>query len=376
MPSVDDLRFLALHEPSESVLTIYARTDARDPANTNHVPGWLIALRNGLRVLEDSSVPRPLTELFERVRSQAEALPPAERGRSFAWFVTPDGSLDRRFTLQTPLRRDLVVLDERPFISPLVEVVDRGRTAAVVLVGADAVRLLEWEQGRISEPEDSSWEMSLGDWRDYRGPAGSDPGRGQHTATHSEHFEARVENRQRRFLDGVAGSLARRFDAGGLDRVVVAGEVRMARAFADRLEASGGDRVVEVLDANVDDSVPADLAALVEPVLEDHWRREASAAATAITETARAGGAAVLGAADTLAGLVQGRVERLLLDPDREYSLNGLGPEARHALDDRDARLAEVAVELAIASGAQVTAVDPSWPGVTEAGGMLARLRY
>ena len=32
---------LAGLEPGERVLSLYARTDPRDPANTNHVPGWL-----------------------------------------------------------------------------------------------------------------------------------------------------------------------------------------------------------------------------------------------------------------------------------------------------------------------------------------------
>lgn len=379
MPTADDLRSLALHELAEPVLSVYARTDARDPANTNHVPGWLIALRNGLRAVEDPSRHPELPALLERIEREATALAPSERGRSFAWFVTPDGALDRRFPLldrrfplQIPLQDDLVVLDDRPFISPLVEVVDRGSAAQLVLVGSETVRLLRWEQGSISEPEDSTWEMSLGDWRDYQGPAAA----GQHTATHAEHFDARVDESRRKFFDSVGASLASRFEALGDDRVVIAGEGRMTRAFANSLSASARERVIDVIDSNVNDGIPSDVGRVLELLLERHWRQEVIAAAAATAESALGGGSAALGPDETLASLVQARVERLFLDPHFDYAMGDLGPQARQAFDSRDARIAEVAVELAIAGGARVTAVDSTVTAVAEAGGMLAQLRY
>lgn len=373
MPTADDLRSLALHEPAQPVLTVYARTDARDPANTNHVPGWLIALRNGLRAVDDPSRHPQLPALVERVEREARALAPSERGRSFAWFVTPDGALDRRFPLQIPLSDDLVVLDDRPFISPLVEVVDRGSAAELVLVGSETIRLLRWQQGSVTEPENSTWEMSLGDWRDYQGPAAA----GQHTATHAEHFDARVDESRRRFFESVGASLATRFEAQGTDRVVIAGEGRMTRDFADCLSTWARERVIDVIDSNVNDGVPSDIGRVLEPRLEAHWRQEAAAAAAATAESARGGGPAALGPDETLASLVQARVGRLFLDPGCDYAMADLGPQSRQAFDDRrDERIAEVAVELAIAGGARVTAVDSSVPAVAEAGGMLAQLRY
>jgi len=40
-------------------------------------------------------------------------------------------------------------------VSPLVAVADRGRPAGLVLVSADAVRLLEWRDGTVTEPAES-----------------------------------------------------------------------------------------------------------------------------------------------------------------------------------------------------------------------------
>src|SRR5690242_3023156 len=47
--SADLIRDLATRAPGTPVLSIYARTDPRDPANRAAVPGWLVEVRNGLR---------------------------------------------------------------------------------------------------------------------------------------------------------------------------------------------------------------------------------------------------------------------------------------------------------------------------------------
>jgi len=74
--------------------------------------------------------------------------------------------------------------DERPFVSPLVDVVDRGRATGLVLVDGEHVRLLHWEHGRIEEPDNSTWTLSVPEWRSYAAYAAANPSRGQQTATH------------------------------------------------------------------------------------------------------------------------------------------------------------------------------------------------
>jgi hypothetical protein len=86
-------------EPGERVLSLYARTDPREPASTNSVPGWLIAARNHLRELVaagerdgDREQRLALRGLVERARQRLETLEPGERGRSVALFLSPQGS--------------------------------------------------------------------------------------------------------------------------------------------------------------------------------------------------------------------------------------------------------------------------------------------
>jgi len=189
----DELRALATESPGQPVLSVYVRTDPRDPANTNHTPAWQIELRNGLRKVGeqlqrdgDQRQQRSFAALRGRVERELAALSPAELARSVAWFVHADGETSRRLSLQIPVRRDLVVWDDRPFVSPLVDVADRGAATGVVLVGGDTIRVLVLQNGQIDEPEDSTYGLSLGDWRPYEAYASPNPARGQQSVSHQD----------------------------------------------------------------------------------------------------------------------------------------------------------------------------------------------
>jgi hypothetical protein len=150
----------------------------RTTANTAAVPRWLVELRNSLREVsrevdmrESRERRMAFRELRERVERDVLALEPVGRGRGLAWFRTADGTLDHRFTLQLPPLETLTRWDDRPYVSPLAEVAGRGRPAGLVLVSAEAVRLLQWQDGRVTEPARSRYEIEPGQWRDYDAPA-------------------------------------------------------------------------------------------------------------------------------------------------------------------------------------------------------------
>ena len=86
--SMDLIRDLALRRPGTPVLSVYVRTDPRDPANTAAVPGWLVELRNSLREVSREADMREsrerrmaIRDLPERVERDVLALEPAGRGR-------------------------------------------------------------------------------------------------------------------------------------------------------------------------------------------------------------------------------------------------------------------------------------------------------
>lgn len=380
--SIDDVRELALAQPGAPVLSMYVRTDPRDPANTAVTPGWVIELRNELRAV--SRQPRPenagrprneLQDLCLRMERDILALDATERARGIAWFRTADGALDRRFVLQLPPARTSAHLDRRPFVSPLVDVVDRGRPAGLVLLSTDAVRLLHWQAGRVEEPQRPLYELEAGEWRDYAayvGHAGRSAG-GMHVAT----FADRVEEWRERFLSDAASATAKQVADLGWSRLVLVGEPRLVHAFASQLPASARERLVATTEANLIWEEAAAVAERLEDTLDDVWRQESQRLVDAAIGAAAAGGAGAAGWADVLDCLIQHRAAHVVFaadstpDPDRlpPHVMNALGVPPRGMLIER-------AVELAVGSGAEVSAVSHEVAALADAGGVVAALRY
>ena len=252
----DELRALATETTDQPVLSVYVRTDPRDPANTNHTPAWEIELRNGLRAVSekldgDQTQQRSFEALRARVERELVELSASEQGRSVAWFLQADGETSRRMTLQVPVRHDQVVWDDRPFVSPLVDVADRGAMSGVVLVGGDFVRLLQIANGNIDEPDDSTYELSLGDWRPYEAYASANPARGQQTVSHRERYKARVSEHRGQLFETAAAATAGRVEDLGWERIVIATEGQFASRFEEALPEALRTRVVATIDHNV-----------------------------------------------------------------------------------------------------------------------------
>ena len=70
--------------------------------------------------------------------------------------------MDHRFTLQLPPLATLARWDDRPYVSPLAEVARREQAVGLVLVSAEVIRLLHWQDGRVTEPARSLYEIGPG----------------------------------------------------------------------------------------------------------------------------------------------------------------------------------------------------------------------
>jgi hypothetical protein len=364
------------------VLSLHIRTDPRDPANTAATPKWLIELRNGLREVADAAneqEPRgqrlARRELSARAESEVLELSPRERARGLAWFITSDGAVNRRFTLQLPPRATLARWDDRPFVSPLVDVVDRGRPTGLVLVSAEAIRLLHWQAGRVEQPEQSLYELEPGQWRDYDAYVGH-PGRtpaGMHVAT----FDQRIEEWRQRFLTEAAVAIGQRVTEFGWPRVLLAGDKPVIDGFADRLPDTVRERVIDVIKANVLWEEPAAVADRFENALDEAWRRDTHKIINRAIEAAFEGGKGALGWAEVLDSLVQHRVEHLVFAIDATTDPETLPPHVSDALGKPSAGMVvESAVEHAVASGAAVTAMPDDAERLLSVGGVVATLRY
>jgi hypothetical protein len=298
-----------------------------------------------------------------------------ERGRGLAWFVTPDGALDERQTLQLPPREHVVRWDVRPFVTPLVDVADRGRPTGLVLISTEAMRLLHWEGGRVQEPERSLYEFDRGEWRDYAAYAMSNPG---WAATHVDTVEQRVEEWRSRFLREAGSTLARRLGELGWERLLVAGEARAAGGLVETLAEPARERIVADVDANLLWEEPAAVADRLQDDLEAAWAGEALRLAESAVEAARTGGLGAIGWPEVLDGLVQRRVRHLIFAPGAVPAPGSVPPYALEALGSPPSDLlVERAVEHAIGADAGVTALPETESEIlASTGGIAATLRF
>jgi hypothetical protein len=380
--SMDQIRDLALRRPGTPVLSVYVRTDPRDPANTAAVPGWLVELRNSLRELsrevnmrESRERRMAFRELQERVERDVLALVPAERGRGLAWFRTADGALDHRFTLQLPPLETLARWDDRPYVSPLAEVAGRGRPAGLMLVSAEAVRLLHWQDGRVTEPARSLYEIESGQWRDYDayvGYSGRSPD-GRHVAE----FDPRVREWRQRFLRATAQAVAAQVAGLGLHRILLVGQPRVTGPFLRQLPEPASGRVIATINASLIWEDHAGVAERLDDTLRDAALQQARALVQETIRRAYPGGDAAIGWPEVADSLVRHRVGHLIVGAGAALDPAVLGPHTQAALGwPSPQMLIERAVEQAVISGAEVTVLPADTPELVRAGGAAAILRY
>jgi hypothetical protein len=222
--------------------------------------------------------------------------------------------VNRRFTLQLPPPATLVRWDDRPFVSPLVDVVDRGRRTGLVLVSAEATRLLHWQAGRVEEPEQSLCELEPGQWRDYDAHVGHPaptPG-GMHVAT----FDQRIEQLRQRFLTEAAFAIGQRVTEFGWHRVLLAGDKLSSTASPTGCQtrcegASSASSTITCCGRS-----RAAVADRFENALDQPWRRNAQRIVDRAMEAAFEGGKGALGWPEVLDSFVQHRVEHLVFAVD------------------------------------------------------------
>ncbi len=378
---LDVFRDLIDRETEGPILSVFCRTDPRDPANVSETPGWLVALRNGLRdAAAQVEGDHEATEAIRRLSKQAEDrlinASAHDRGRSVALFLSADGTIDIFHTFQIPLREDIVVFEDGAVIWPAMDVIDRGQRTGLVLLSQDQIRLLEWEDGVVKDLESSVYNLELGDWRQYRGAGGS--GRTQHSASHVESYEDRVHAWRSRFIKDAGKTIAESTRDLGLERLVVAADGDLGKDFVEALPQELRDRVVCEVPTNLIDATAPDVADHLDEHMRQAWRDQVNEFADHALERIKAGDRGAGGPDQVVAALIEGRVAHVIMDPFFEFEDGDLSEGVREAITNAGEETArEAAVELALRTGAHVSSASvEEVPALAEAEGVLALLRY
>ena len=161
--------------PQGGVVSVYLAIDHADRSE-----GWRIELKDQLAGVE--------REVAERIlgRFGRDAPPPA--GRTQVGYVEAGGE---RREIWNAFQMDgiatEVVAAPRPYLAPLVRMLDDGSPVGVVVVSLERVRVFEWALGQIEELDGWELEITSLDWHERKAPrarpgAGA-PGRAHRVAT-------------------------------------------------------------------------------------------------------------------------------------------------------------------------------------------------
>lgn len=319
---------------------------------------------------------------LERLQPEVERLAgPVGPGRGRVSFAGLDGGWIVRLDSHMPMP-NRVVLDDGPFIHPLLELLDEGSPAGVVLFSGESGRLLEWRLGRL-RPLAEFRRDEIEAPHERAGQIGGGPPGQFHTPI-IEHRQAREQDAAERFVGRLADAVASTAGERGWSRILVSGGQRWTGVLVDQLPASLRGLLIE------DQRVLAGLGhqavtdAVTDRLHENHLAAERRLAER-IREAGLAG-AAALGLSEVTAALNEGRAAHLVYDPEVRYS-GAVGPDGALYAGAESAgggepgrpepRLTERIIERALATGTRVSPVEGAAQGaLREAAGIAALLRW
>ena len=346
-----------------------------------------IVLKNQLAALErrvdsEGSLRRgeALRSAIERVMPTIERLlDPATSGRGGAAFSPLSTSEVTFLTAPMPLP-SRVVLDSRPFIQPLVELLDEGRPAGVVLVSAHAAELLDWRFGDLRPLARVTREFA-DDGGERPGPLVTNSAGARPVTAARDQRWRREREQQMRWMEQVAAEVLHLADEQDWGRIVISGDERLTGPLVDALPTRLRD--VALLDPrHLQSDHPALAMDIAERLRQDRAGRNVDLSRR-VRAAALGAQRGALGLSEVVAALNEGRVEHVIYDSARRYT-GGIGPDGslfadgeRLGLGTEEPRLLERIVERALDTGARVTPLDGSAADrLADADGIAALLRW
>jgi hypothetical protein len=319
-----------------------------------------------------------LNRALERFAGDIEGLcDPSASGRGRVMFAPLSGAEPTRFSTQLRLP-NRVVLDDRPFVHPLLESLEQGRPAGVVLMSRDLTEVLEWRHGellnmaRIVLDGDAPGEDLVS------GPAH------QPTEPSPERRERRADDQRRRFVDRVASAVTQLATRRGWERAVISGDDRLTGPLLSALPEPLRDNAVRD-PRHLIESDSRSLNAIVSELLQRQQAESDLRLTARILNAARAGEGGALGLSEVLAALNEARVMHLIYDPELRFAgaiaQDGqlLSPPEQPATVrvTQEPRLTERMVERCLQTGSHVTPVSGRAAALlADSGGVAARLRW
>ena len=289
-------------------------------AGSGGTPPWEIALENDLTQLRhDGSLGPASKRRFEETSPRlAELLDPTSAGRGRALYVALESGTSREVTLQRTLPTGARV-GPVAHVLPLLEALEAGERAGLIMASRDALVLWESELERANEVDRIDLEPWVGDWwPEMKGPSRANPLRGQHTVSQRDRYARRIAEAYRHTLDEASVTLGALARERSWTRAVLAGDPRTIDAL-DGVLRHGGLTTITIA-ANLEGLRTEQALERLEAALETLAAQTSRDRIRVIQEEAAADAKGACGLARVLAALNDARVASLSIDPSRTYT--------------------------------------------------------
>lgn len=343
------LRALAEQRPGVPVLSLYIDLDpARFGTQPARASAYTSVLDEAHKRIEacatDHRGKMSLRADLERARAFLKDFSPQGGGSGAAIIAADAAGLFEAFTLPRAARSQ-VVIDDSPYVTPLVTAADM-RDWLVVVLDSRRARFLHGSSDGLEELDRMSGDV-VGATR--RGGPSDD--------------QRWVEHEVDANLKEVAQRLDEHLAGGRFDRVLIGGPEETATRFEEIMSSPARERLAGRFEAEVDPeaAAPEAIRRAALPCFVDHERRHEREVLDRLAERLGRGDRAVAGAADVLAMLEQARVATLLYSEE---------------FDPPDPVVLEKAIEDAIAQSAEVLPVRHHVDELREHADIAAVLRF
>lgn len=244
----------------------------------------------------------PLGAAFERVERWVETeFDPMHKG--VALFTEIGGDWFTPFQLPIPVRNRLEVT-AHPIIGPLSEVMHQHPRYGIITVDREHLRLIACQMNVIVEEYRSDPEAL---------PIPHDVQAGGYS--HKDYQKRKAEE-TRHFYKDFADAIQRFDHRVRPDQYVLLGTVENTSHFREFLPKDVAGRVLHVDAAPVANASAAEVLRSLQPVFEEHARRNEAAALNLLQDRARESHFAATGVHETLVHLQEGKVETLVVARD------------------------------------------------------------
>lgn len=352
------------------VVSVYLNTRWADEHQRERVR---IFLKNELRRARDAGRAHPSD--LDWIDEQGRALIEQSRwpdAHGVALFACHGAGLMEALPVRVPFQ-DTFMVNDAPYLPPLAIVADETPASLVVFVDGTSARLIPVTStgagAEVALESPVEGRHRLGGW----------------AALAQSRYERHIQEHREQHFAAVAAAIIEWSDQQGAERIVMAGEPRMAAALRDHLP----DRVTRTIVGTVTGTRYESASVIVERAgrLIGHadQSRDGLAVDSVLVEAAK-GGQAVDGVEGTLEAVNRGSVRHLYVL--RDFRDTGHVCEACHAVqrglagrchycgrETKPVALDEAIIDRVIAAGGTVTRIERH-AGLQRRGGLVALLRY